>query len=64
MVFADAGTAFPSLSERDFDELGVGVGGGIRLDTPIALFRLDYGVPLNKDVGVEDNWVFTIGHAF
>ncbi|MPY90131.1 MAG: BamA/TamA family outer membrane protein [Luteitalea sp.] len=63
--FVDAGNVFDTLSDVSFD-LEVGVGGGLRIDTPFALLRVDMGVPLSRD---EDGrrrprFYFSLGQAF
>jgi outer membrane protein assembly complex protein YaeT len=64
--FLDAGNVFPSPSEISFADLKAGVGLGLRLDTPIALIRLDYGIPLSADQNGEKKgrWFLSIGQAF
>jgi outer membrane protein assembly factor BamA len=66
VAFVDAGNVFPSPAEISFSDLKVGVGLGMRLDTPIVLLRVDYGVPLSPDVNGEKKgrWFFSIGQAF
>jgi outer membrane translocation and assembly module TamA len=43
----------------------VGTGAGIRLNTPIGLFRFDVGVPVNRR-SFDETWTvhFGLGHAF
>jgi outer membrane translocation and assembly module TamA len=66
VAFVDAGNVFPSPSDLSFTDLKVGVGLGMRLDTPIVLIRVDYGIPLSADVNGEKKgrWFLTIGQMF
>ncbi|MGB2908464.1 MAG: translocation/assembly module TamB domain-containing protein [Candidatus Aminicenantaceae bacterium] len=63
--FVDLGNVYAGL--RDFDpfDVRVGAGFGMRLNTPIAFFRFDYGFNL-KPRGTEPGSVFyfSIGQAF
>jgi len=63
--FVDLGNVYANL--RDFDpfDVRVGAGFGMRLNTPIAFFRFDYGFNL-KPRGTEPGSVFyfSIGQAF
>ena len=63
-TFVDAGNAFTELGAVSLKGLKVGTGFGLRLDTPYALFRLDYGIPLPRDEGLRTRWHFSIGQAF
>jgi outer membrane translocation and assembly module TamA len=63
--FVDAGNVFESVGELSFTDLKVGVGLGLRLDTPFALFRLDYGVPVSREPDQpRARWFFSIGQMF
>jgi outer membrane protein assembly complex protein YaeT len=64
--FVDAGNVFPGPSDISFAALKVGIGVGMRLDTPIALIRLDFGVPLSEDARGEKKgrWFLSIGQSF
>ena len=65
MAFVDAGNVFPSPSAIDFGMLDVGAGAGLRLVTPYALIRVDYGVPMARGFGFKDGrWYFSVGQAF
>jgi outer membrane protein assembly factor BamA len=63
--FVDAGNVFDAFSDLSLD-LEVGVGGGLRIDTPFALFRVDVGVPLTRDVDGRrrPRLYFSLGQAF
>jgi outer membrane protein assembly factor BamA len=63
-VFADAGNAFTDLNAVSLHGLKVGTGLGLRLDTPYALFRVDFGIPLPQEAGLHGRWHFSIGQAF
>ncbi|MPZ18033.1 MAG: BamA/TamA family outer membrane protein [Luteitalea sp.] len=63
--FVDAGNVFDAFSDLSLD-LEVGVGAGLRIDTPFALFRVDVGVPLTRDVDGRrrPRLYFSLGQAF
>ena len=63
--FFDAGNVFASVSDVSLRQLKVGVGFGLRSETPVGLIRVDYGMPVSR--GVDDprgRWFFSIGQAF
>ena len=62
--FVDFGNVYPTVGDL-LRSLQVGAGGGIRLNTPIGLFRLDLGVPVNRR-SFDEKWTvhFGLGHAF
>jgi len=63
--FFDAGRAFPTVGNLSFADLRAGTGFGLRIDTPFALLRLDYGVPLSRNSAEPwGRWFFSIGQAF
>jgi outer membrane protein assembly factor BamA/autotransporter translocation and assembly factor TamB len=63
--FVDAGNVFAQPADLSFGDLKVGVGGGLRLDTPFALIRVDLGVPLSRPAGEpRARWYFSLGHIF
>lgn len=63
--FLDAGNVFPRLRDVSFGDLKVGVGAGLRVDTPFALVRIDFGVPLSRPAGEpRGRWYFSFGHIF
>lgn len=65
VAFADAGNVFANPARIALGELEVGVGAGLRLDTPFALLRIDYGVPVSRPRGERGaRWFFSIGQAF
>ncbi len=64
VAFVDAGNTFPKLSDVRLDQLKVGSGLGLRLATPVGLFRVDLGYPLNDDGNHTARWYFSIGQAF
>ncbi|MGH9160732.1 MAG: translocation/assembly module TamB domain-containing protein, partial [Vicinamibacteraceae bacterium] len=63
--FVDAGNVFDAFSDLSLD-LEVGVGGGLRIDTPFALVRIDVGMPLTRDVDGRrrPRLYFSLGQAF
>jgi translocation and assembly module TamA len=63
--FVDAGNTFTSLGAVSLAGLEVGAGGGVRLDTPVAVLRLDVGLPLPRPpAGPRARWYVSIGQAF
>lgn len=63
--FYDAGNVFRTFSDFSLDGLTHSAGAGIRLDTPVGPFRLDFGFSL-KDLSHDkrNQIFFTIGHPF
>jgi outer membrane protein assembly complex protein YaeT len=65
VVFVDAGNVYSSSPGYDLGDLRVGVGPGIRYNTPVGPFRLDFGVALNPRSGDPFGRLdFSIGQAF
>jgi outer membrane protein insertion porin family/translocation and assembly module TamA len=65
VVFVDTGAVAPEVSDLGGAAFKTGVGGGIRVKTPVGPLRLDVGYALNAIEG-EDRWqlYFGIGQAF
>ncbi|HSB69035.1 MAG TPA: outer membrane protein assembly factor BamA [Candidatus Methylomirabilis sp.] len=63
--FVDTGTVVPNVRDLRLQDFKTGVGGGLRINTPVGAFRLDVGYALNRIPG-EDRWqvYFDFGHAF
>jgi outer membrane protein insertion porin family len=63
--FVDTGTVVPDVSDLGSAKFSTGVGGGIRLRTPVGPIRFDAGYALNPIPG-QDRWQFylTIGNPF
>ena len=63
--FIDAGNVFPTIRDLRLGGLEVGTGLGLRINSPIAVLRIDYGVPLtNRDVYSRARWYFAFGQTF
>ena len=63
VVFADAGNTFANGQPIRLNELGVGLGFGLRINTPLAPIRIDLGFPRSFGrTGVR--WHFSIGQMF
>jgi outer membrane protein assembly complex protein YaeT len=63
--FVDAGRAFDHVSDLSFGALSASGGGGLRLETPFALLRVDAGVPFDSAYGPRRvRWFFSIGQLF
>jgi len=65
VLFFDHGNVWLSRRQIDPSDIKSSVGIGLRYNTPIGPFRLDWGYKLNREVS-EDPWAihFTLGHAF
>jgi outer membrane protein insertion porin family len=63
--FVDAGNVFSDPGSVDLGRLVTSVGGGLRVDTPFVLLRLDYGRAWTNTGDVRrSEWTFGIGHTF
>ncbi|MBI1874134.1 MAG: translocation/assembly module TamB domain-containing protein, partial [Acidobacteria bacterium] len=64
--FVDAGNVFGSASALSVFDLKVGTGVGLRVATPFALLRVDFGVPVSTPVrgARRGRWYFSIGQMF
>jgi outer membrane protein assembly complex protein YaeT len=65
VVFVDAGNVYTGTLSYDLADIRVGVGPGIRYNTPVGPFRLDFGIALNPRAGDPFGRLdFSIGQAF
>ncbi|MFN8059813.1 MAG: translocation/assembly module TamB domain-containing protein [Vicinamibacterales bacterium] len=65
VAFIDAGNVFARVADVRLDGLKVGVGLGLRIDTPFALVRVDYGVPASdRATASRGRWYFSLGQIF
>jgi outer membrane protein insertion porin family len=64
-VFVDTGTVTPTVGDLGGAAFKTGVGGGIRVSTPVGPLRLDIGYALNP-IPTEDRWqlYFSFGQPF
>jgi outer membrane protein assembly factor BamA len=63
VLFADAGNTFKNGQPIRLNDLGVGLGFGLRINTPLAPIRIDLGSPRSfGKTGVR--WHFSIGQMF
>jgi outer membrane protein assembly complex protein YaeT len=63
--FFDAGNTFTGLDTLSLSGLKVGIGAGVRFDTPVAVLRLDVGFPVPAlPAGPRGRLHFSIGQAF
>jgi translocation and assembly module TamA len=62
--FVDLGDVYPTIGDL-LKSMQVGMGGGLRLNTPIGLLRLDLASPVNPRP-FDPTWRihFGLGHAF
>jgi outer membrane protein insertion porin family/translocation and assembly module TamA len=65
VAFLDVGAVTPDVSQLDASAFKTGVGGGLRIATPIGPIRFDAGYALNP-IENTGRWQFyiAIGHAF
>jgi outer membrane protein assembly complex protein YaeT len=70
VAFVDAGNVFAQRSELSFRDLAIGYGIGLRLASPFAMLRVDFGIP-NRAIGnrpanqwSSGRWYFGVGHIF
>lgn len=70
VVFIDAGNVWMTRGELSASDLELGYGFGLRVNTPFALLRVDYGIPQasippGRRTGFgSGRWYFGIGQAF
>ena len=62
-VFIDAGNVFAQPSDLSLSGLKLATGAGLRLTTPVGLFRIDLATPLPRQ-GRQVRWTFGFGHIF
>jgi outer membrane protein assembly factor BamA len=69
--FVDAGNVFEHRSDLSLRDLAVGYGIGLRLASPFAMFRIDFGIPANTlssdrpaNQWRSGRWYFGVGHIF
>jgi outer membrane protein assembly complex protein YaeT len=63
--FLDAGNVFTRAGDFSLGDLEAGTGFGLRIDSPFALVRIDYGIPLtDRRRQPFGRWYFGIGHTF
>ncbi len=72
VAFIDAGNVYATRGELSFSDLSVGYGFGLRLNTPFAMLRVDFGVPGSTTPNStrransfgSGRWYIGIGHVF
>ena len=65
VAFFDAGNVFAAVRDISLTDLRMGVGLGLRIETPFALLRADYGARIRRSSREPfGRWFFSIGHAF
>ncbi len=63
--FVDAGNVFASARDVSLRALRVSVGVGLRVESPIGLLRIDYGLPLDRAPDApRGRFFFSLGQAF
>jgi translocation and assembly module TamA len=64
VAFIDAGNTFPGLGDLSLGNLRLGAGAGLRLSTPVGLFRMDVGWPIDPRPEDTTRVYFSVGQAF
>ncbi len=65
VVFYDAGNVYEDLGDYDPTDLRQVLGGGLRFDTPVGPFRIEYGHKLDREEDESPGkFYFSIGQAF
>ena len=62
--FIDAGNVYPTIRDLKLSDLAGSIGFGVRLNTPFALLRADYGRMVWGPAPRTGKWIFGIGQAF
>lgn len=63
--FVDAGNVFASVGDLSLGGLRPSLGLGVRIQTPVALVRIDVGAPWSRGVNEpRGRWIFSVGQAF
>jgi len=62
--FIDAGNVYSTIRDLKLSDLAGSIGFGVRLNTPFALLRADYGRIMWGPAPRAGKWVFGIGQAF
>ncbi|MEW5924804.1 MAG: outer membrane protein assembly factor BamA [Candidatus Zixiibacteriota bacterium] len=65
VIFVDAGNVWSDVNDFTFRDIRIAAGTGLRVNTPLGIVRLDYGVNLDRR-GSEprDKIFFSMGQAF
>lgn len=72
VAFVDAGNVFNQLEPETGQSLKLGYGVGLRINSPVGLLRVDYGIPASmlptstrrsNSIG-DGRWYFGFGHIF
>ena len=65
VLFADVGNVWPSATEFHLTDIRTSAGVGLRVNTPIGIARLDYGINLQPEEGEPGQRLyFNMGQAF
>jgi outer membrane protein insertion porin family len=65
VAFLDGGNVWKKMEDADITNLKYTTGLGLRYNTPVGPFRLDYGYKLDRERGESRSEIhFSIGHAF
>ena len=64
-AFVDGGNVWPSWHDIDASALRWGAGLGLRVDTPVGPFRVEYGWKLDRETGESPGeWFISFGNPF
>ncbi|MBI5212665.1 MAG: outer membrane protein assembly factor BamA [Nitrospirae bacterium] len=65
VAFLDGGNVWKKIENADITDIKYTAGMGLRYNTPVGPFRLDYGLKLDREKGESKSEIhFSIGHAF
>lgn len=65
VAFLDGGNVWKKIENADITDIKYTTGLGLRYNTPVGPFRLDYGLKLDREKGESKSEIhFSIGHAF
>lgn len=65
VAFVDAGNVWRKIEQAEISDIKYTSGIGLRYNTPVGPFRIDYGHELNRERGESKGEVhFSLGHAF
>ena len=65
VAFIDAGNVFPRARDISFTKLEAGAGFGLRVISPFAILRVDFGMAItSRKTQPAGRWYFGIGHTF
>ena len=65
VCFVEAGNVWPDIESVKMSDLRVGVGTGLRVNSPLGILRLDCGINVDRRSDESKlKWSLSIGQAF